>query len=168
MDAKLDDGVTLVWVTVETIRRFDPTYTPGLGGRRIDRAFETRRPPRGRYSHDTIRLSDGRRARFPTLTKTTLDDRAVAAELVLLAPRTVMATQITLAGQTTTVLLVDVDRWQNAERDDCRCSCGRPRGLPRLDLDQARRPARFSWRGVGLLTNPRHHRRHPGSAPAGD
>ena len=32
VDAKLDDGVTLAWDTVETIRGFDPTYMPGSGG----------------------------------------------------------------------------------------------------------------------------------------
>ena len=61
-------------------------------------------------THDTIRLADGRRARFPTSTKRPRDEPAVPAELLLLAPRTVTATQIALAEQTSTVLLVDVDR----------------------------------------------------------
>ncbi|MDR6573528.1 MULTISPECIES: hypothetical protein [unclassified Curtobacterium] len=61
-------------------------------------------------THDTIRLADGRRARFPTLTQRPRDEPAVPAEMLLLAPRTVTTTQIALAEQTTTVLLVDVDR----------------------------------------------------------
>ncbi|PYY32475.1 hypothetical protein [Curtobacterium sp. MCBD17_030] len=61
-------------------------------------------------SHDTIRLADGRRARFPTLTQRPRDDDPNDAELLLLAPRTVTTTQIALAEQTATVLLVDVDR----------------------------------------------------------
>ncbi len=61
-------------------------------------------------SHDTIRLAGGRRARFPTLTQRPRDDDQNEAELLLLAPRTVTATQIALAEQTATVLLVDVDR----------------------------------------------------------
>lgn len=61
-------------------------------------------------SHDTIRLADGRRARFPTLTQKPRDEPKAHAELLLLAPRTVTTTQIALAEQTTTVLLVDVDR----------------------------------------------------------
>ncbi|PZE68761.1 hypothetical protein [Curtobacterium sp. MCBD17_021] len=61
-------------------------------------------------SHDTIRLADGRRARFPTLTQRPSDELLADSELLLLAPRTVTATQIALAEQTATVLLVDVDR----------------------------------------------------------
>jgi hypothetical protein len=61
-------------------------------------------------THDTIRLADGRRARFPTLTQRPRDEDPTDAELLLLAPRTVTATQIALAEQTATVLLVDVDR----------------------------------------------------------
>ncbi|SOC86932.1 hypothetical protein SAMN05660766_0596 [Curtobacterium sp. 314Chir4.1] len=61
-------------------------------------------------SHDTIRLADGRRARFPTLTQQPRDEPGVDADLLLLAPRTVTVTQIALAEQTETVLLVDVDR----------------------------------------------------------
>lgn len=60
-------------------------------------------------SHDTIRLPDGRRARFPTLTQRPRGEEA-DVDLLLLAPRTVTATQIALAEQTETVLLVDVDR----------------------------------------------------------
>ncbi|PZF02813.1 hypothetical protein DEJ01_09815 [Curtobacterium sp. MCLR17_040] len=59
-------------------------------------------------SHDTLRLADGRRARFPSLTQRPRDEPDAAAELLLLAPQTV--TQIALAEQTATVLLVDVDR----------------------------------------------------------
>lgn len=61
-------------------------------------------------SHDTIRLADGRRARFPTLTQQPREEVELHAELLLLAPRTVTSTQIALAEQTATVLLVDVDR----------------------------------------------------------
>lgn len=61
-------------------------------------------------SHDTIRLRDGRRARFPTRTQRPRDDDPTDADLLLLAPRTLTATQIALAEQTSTVLLVDVDR----------------------------------------------------------
>jgi hypothetical protein len=61
-------------------------------------------------SHDTIRLADGRRARFPTLTQRPRDEDQNEAELLLLAPRTVTATQIALAEQTASVPLVDVDR----------------------------------------------------------
>lgn len=61
-------------------------------------------------SHDMIRLADGRRARFPTLTRQPRDEPADDVELLLLAPRTVTATQIAFAEQTATVLLVDVDR----------------------------------------------------------
>jgi len=61
-------------------------------------------------SHDTIRLADGRRARFPTLTQRPRDQDVDDAEVLLMAPRTVTATQIALAEQTVTVLLVDVDR----------------------------------------------------------
>jgi len=61
-------------------------------------------------SHDTIRLADGRRARFPSLTQKPRNAQDAPADLLLLAPRTVTSTQIALAEQTTTVLLVDVDR----------------------------------------------------------
>ncbi len=61
-------------------------------------------------THDTIRLADGRRARFPTLTQRPRNDDPNDAELLLLAPRTVTTTQIALAEQTATVLLVDIDR----------------------------------------------------------
>ncbi|WP_316311615.1 hypothetical protein, partial [Clavibacter michiganensis] len=61
-------------------------------------------------THDTIRLADGRHARFPTLTQRPRDDDSNDAELLLLAPRTVTATHIALAEQTATVLLVDIDR----------------------------------------------------------
>ncbi|MGN8048140.1 hypothetical protein ACTJKO_00525 [Curtobacterium sp. 22159] len=69
-------------------------------------------------SHDTIRLPDGRRARFPSLTQRPRGEEA-DADLLLLAPRTVTATQIVLAEQTETVLLVDVDRrrvWIDGEQ----------------------------------------------------
>ncbi|PZE61994.1 hypothetical protein [Curtobacterium sp. MCLR17_044] len=61
-------------------------------------------------SHDTIRLADGRRARLPTSTRNPRGEPDTPAELLLLAPRTVMQMQIALAEQTDTVLLVDVDR----------------------------------------------------------
>lgn len=60
-------------------------------------------------SHDTIRLADGRRARFPSLTQRPRGDET-DVDLLLLAPSTVTVTQIVLAEQTATVLLVDVDR----------------------------------------------------------
>lgn len=69
-------------------------------------------------SHDTIRLPDGRRARFPSLTQRPRGEEA-DADLLLLAPRTVTATQVALAEQTDTVLLVDVDRrrvWIDGEQ----------------------------------------------------
>lgn len=44
VDAKLDNGVTLAWDTVETIRGFDPTYMPGSGGHRIALAFDKGSP----------------------------------------------------------------------------------------------------------------------------
>jgi len=61
-------------------------------------------------SRDTIRLADGRRARFPTLTQRPRDELDADTDLLLLAPRTVTEMQIALAEQTATVLLVDVDR----------------------------------------------------------
>ncbi|WP_413602741.1 hypothetical protein [Curtobacterium sp. Curtsp57] len=61
-------------------------------------------------SHDTIRLADGRRARFPTLTQRPRYEKPTDTELLMLAPSTVAVTQIALAEQTTTVLLVDVDQ----------------------------------------------------------
>ncbi|PYY34448.1 hypothetical protein [Curtobacterium sp. MCPF17_046] len=61
-------------------------------------------------THDTIRLADGRRARFPTLTQNPRSEPVADADLLLLAPRTVTVTQIALAEQTSTVLLVDIDR----------------------------------------------------------
>ena len=61
-------------------------------------------------SHDTIRLADGRRARLPTSTRNPRGEPDTPAELLLLAPRTVMQMQVALAEQTGTVLLVDVDR----------------------------------------------------------
>lgn len=69
-------------------------------------------------SHDTIRLPDGRRARFPSLTQRPRGEEA-DADLLLLAPRTVTATQVALAEQTDAVLLVDVDRrrvWIDGEQ----------------------------------------------------
>ncbi|QWS33062.1 hypothetical protein [Curtobacterium aetherium] len=60
-------------------------------------------------THDTIRLADGRRARIPTLTQRPRGEEA-DVDLLLISPRTVTVTQIALAEQTATVLLVDVDR----------------------------------------------------------
>lgn len=40
VDAKLDDGVTLAWDTIETIRGFDPGFVPATGGHRIALAFD--------------------------------------------------------------------------------------------------------------------------------
>jgi catechol 2,3-dioxygenase-like lactoylglutathione lyase family enzyme len=44
VDARLDDGVTLAWDTVETIRSFDPAYVPASGGHRIALAFDKGSP----------------------------------------------------------------------------------------------------------------------------
>ncbi|WJY00857.1 hypothetical protein [Curtobacterium sp. 458] len=69
-------------------------------------------------SHDTIRLPDGRRARFPSFTQRPRGEDT-DVDLLLLTPRTVTATQIALAKQTETVLLVDVDRrrvWIDGEQ----------------------------------------------------
>jgi len=69
-------------------------------------------------SHDTIRLADGRHARFPSLTQRPRGEEA-DVDLLLLAPRTVTVTQIALAEQTESVLLVDVDRrrvWIDGEQ----------------------------------------------------
>lgn len=44
VDAKLDDGVTLAWDTVETIRGFDPNYAIASGGHRIALAFDKGSP----------------------------------------------------------------------------------------------------------------------------
>lgn len=40
VEAKLDNGVTLAWDTVETIQSFDPGFIPGSGGHRIALAFD--------------------------------------------------------------------------------------------------------------------------------
>ena len=40
VDASLDDGVTLAWDTIETVRGFDPSYEPATGGHRIALAFD--------------------------------------------------------------------------------------------------------------------------------
>ena len=44
VDAKLDDGTTLAWDTIETIRGFDPDYISPAGGHRIALAFEQGSP----------------------------------------------------------------------------------------------------------------------------
>lgn len=44
VDAQLDDGTTLAWDTVETIRGFDPNYAPPVGGHRIALAFDMGTP----------------------------------------------------------------------------------------------------------------------------
>lgn len=44
VDATLDDGTTLAWDTVETIRSFDPGYVPGSGGHKIALAFDQGTP----------------------------------------------------------------------------------------------------------------------------
>lgn len=44
VDAVLDDGTTLAWDTVETIRGFDPHYTVPVGGHRIALAFDRGTP----------------------------------------------------------------------------------------------------------------------------
>lgn len=44
VDAKLDDGTTLAWDTIETIRGFDAGYISPTGGHRIALAFEQGSP----------------------------------------------------------------------------------------------------------------------------
>lgn len=44
VDAKLDDGTTLAWDTIETIRGFDAGYLSPTGGHRIALAFEKGSP----------------------------------------------------------------------------------------------------------------------------
>lgn len=44
VDATLDGGVALAWDTVETIRGFDPAFTPATGGHRIALAFDKGTP----------------------------------------------------------------------------------------------------------------------------
>ena len=44
VDATLDDGTTLAWDTVETIRGFDPEFVPATGGHRIALAFDQGTP----------------------------------------------------------------------------------------------------------------------------
>jgi len=44
VDATLDGGVALAWDTVETIRSFDPGFTPASGGHRIALAFAQESP----------------------------------------------------------------------------------------------------------------------------
>lgn len=40
VDGSLDDGVTIAWDTIETIRGFDPAFEPATGGHRIALAFD--------------------------------------------------------------------------------------------------------------------------------
>lgn len=44
VDAKLDDGTAIAWDTVETIRGFDPNYTPPVGGHHMALAFDKGSP----------------------------------------------------------------------------------------------------------------------------
>lgn len=44
VDASLDDGTAIAWDTLDTIRSFDPGYTPGSGGHRIALAFDKQSP----------------------------------------------------------------------------------------------------------------------------
>ncbi|MCI9888562.1 VOC family protein [Micrococcales bacterium 31B] len=44
VDAKLGDGTALAWDTIETIRSFDPEFTPGTGGHKIALAFQRSSP----------------------------------------------------------------------------------------------------------------------------
>lgn len=44
VDATLDDGTTLAWDTVETVRGFDPGFVPAVGGHRIALAFDKGTP----------------------------------------------------------------------------------------------------------------------------
>jgi catechol 2,3-dioxygenase-like lactoylglutathione lyase family enzyme len=40
VDARLDNGVTLAWDTIDTIPGFDPRFVPATGGHRIALAFD--------------------------------------------------------------------------------------------------------------------------------
>ena len=44
VEAELDDGTTLAWDTIETIRGFDPHYVPPTGGHHIALAFDNGDP----------------------------------------------------------------------------------------------------------------------------
>ncbi|MGK9148305.1 VOC family protein [Plantibacter flavus] len=44
VDARLADGTTLAWDTVDTIRGFDPAYVSPVGGHRIALAFDKGTP----------------------------------------------------------------------------------------------------------------------------
>ena len=44
VDAKLDDGTSLAWDTIATIRGFDPGYIAPTGGHRIALAFDKGTP----------------------------------------------------------------------------------------------------------------------------
>ena len=46
VDAVLDDGTTIAWDTIETIRGFDAGYVVPEGGHRIALAFEKDSPQR--------------------------------------------------------------------------------------------------------------------------
>ncbi|WIB00296.1 hypothetical protein [Curtobacterium sp. MCBA15_012] len=107
-------GPALEWVTAAYAGRPQITMPYGLGDTTdLTGALAVLKLaglPAVVESQDTIRLADGRRARFPTLTQRPRAEAEAAVELLLLAPRTVTTTQIALAEQTETVLLVDVDR----------------------------------------------------------
>lgn len=40
VDAQLADGVAVAWDTVDTIRSFDPGFSPATGGHRVSFAFD--------------------------------------------------------------------------------------------------------------------------------
>ncbi len=44
VDVELDNGITLAWDTIETIRSFDPGYEVASGGHRIALAFDAGTP----------------------------------------------------------------------------------------------------------------------------
>jgi len=44
VDAKLDDGTSLAWDTIETVRGFDAGYIPPTGGHHIALAFDKGSP----------------------------------------------------------------------------------------------------------------------------
>ncbi len=106
-------GARLEWVTAAYAGRPQITMPYGLGDTTdltlTLSVLKLAGFPAVIESHDSIRLPDGRRARFPSVTQRPRGDEA-DADLLLLAPRTVTETQIALAEQTETVLLVDVDR----------------------------------------------------------
>ncbi len=108
-------------------------------------------------SHDTIRLADGRRARFPDPHSASSRRSHGRRGTAPVGARTVTATQIALAEQTATVLLVDVDDAASgltASRRSGRRSGGRtpPRSTspsPSRGCSPSTAPPSTGWCGPG-------------------